>query len=144
MAKPKKKYSILTKQEISYIKKKLDITKIQDIDTAILKKLKEQLKKLKDIRNKNMIIYKLWDVIMCVIIASFANNNDWSEIHSFVVDNYVWFKSFLQMTGGIPTKDSYERIMGLIVAEELNKILVDFFKTITLQLDNEVELLSFD
>ena len=72
MAKPKKKYSSLSKREISFIKKKLGITKIQDIDTTILKQLKENLKLIKDIRNKNMIIYKLWDVIMCVILASFA------------------------------------------------------------------------
>lgn len=51
---------------------------------------------------------------MCVIIASFANNNSWDDIHQFVVDNYKWFKSLLQMTGGIPCAKSYERINILI------------------------------
>ncbi len=88
MAKPQKKYSNLNTRQINYIKKKLGITKIQDIDTTILKQLKENLKILKDSRDKNMITYKLWDVLMCVIIASFAENNTWEEIHSFVVDNY--------------------------------------------------------
>ena len=55
MAKPPKKYSNLSKEEIKFIKNKLGITKIQDIDTAILKELKESLKELKDSRNKNMI-----------------------------------------------------------------------------------------
>ena len=144
MAKPPKKYSNLSKSEISFIKKKLKITKIQDIDTTILKKLKEQLKQLKDTRNKNMVIYKLWDVIMCVIIASFADNNEWDEIHSFVVDNYKWFKSFLQMTGGIPTADSYERIMGLVDSDELNKLLLDFFKSITFENMPKVNLQNYD
>lgn len=31
------------------------------------------------------------------------------------------------MTGGIPKKESYERIMGLIDKDELNKILFEFF-----------------
>ena len=75
MAKPKNKYSNLDKKQINYIKNKLNITTIQDIDVTILKRLKENLKILKDIRCKNMIIYKLWDVIMCVILASFADNN---------------------------------------------------------------------
>ena len=44
MAKLKKKYSNLSKSEISFIKKLLNITKIQDIDIAILKRLKERLK----------------------------------------------------------------------------------------------------
>ena len=32
-----------------------------------------------------MLIYKIWDVVMCVIIASFANNDTWDDIHDFVV-----------------------------------------------------------
>ena len=58
MAKPKKKYSDLSSLEKSYIKKKLGITTIQEIDTAILKQLKERLKQLKDSRNQHMILYK--------------------------------------------------------------------------------------
>jgi hypothetical protein len=127
MAKPLKKYSNLIKEEIKFIKSKLEINKIQDIDTAILKELKESLKALKDTRNKNMILFKLWDVIMCVILDSVADCNDWEEIHLFVVDNYAWLKSFLQMTGGIPKVSSYERIISLVDEQELNKILLDFF-----------------
>lgn len=144
MAKPPKKYSNLSKIEIRFIKKKLNITKIQDIDVTILKKLKETLKTLKDSRNKNMIIYKLWDVIMCVVLASFACNDTWKEIHDFVVDNYSWLRTFLQMTGGIPNADSYERIMGLVDHNELNQILFDFFKTITLKQQPNTKLLNFD
>lgn len=81
---------------------------------------------------------------MCTILASFANNNTWDEIHDFVVDNYRWIKSFLQMTGGIPTKNSYERIIGLINKDELNSILLDFFKTITFELNPQTKLINFD
>ena len=144
MAKLKKKYSNLSKSEISFIKKLLNITKIQDIDIAILKRLKERLKLLKDSRNQNMIIYKLWDVIMCVILASFADNNTWEDIHQFVIDNRNWLKGFLKMTGGIPTTDSYERIMGLVDSKELNKLLFDFFKCISFEETLKFNLLNFD
>ncbi len=144
MAKPPKKYSNLSKEEIKFIKNKLGIKKIQDIDTAILKELKEALKSLKDTRNKNMISFKMWDVIICVILASFSDCNDWEEIHMFVVDNYDWLKSFLQMTGGIPKPSSYERIISLVDEKELNKILFDFFKTLTRKLNPEIRLRNFD
>jgi len=144
MAKPKKKYSELSKREISQIKKILGITKIQDIDTKILKQLREEIKKLKDIRQQGKIIYKFWDVIICVIIASFANNNTWNQIAKFIEDNYNWFKSFLQMTGGIPSPDTIERIIGLIDDEELNEILLDFFKSIVIKKLNGTILTSFD
>lgn len=144
MAKPPKKYSNLSKEEIKFIKNKLGITKIQDIDTAILKELRESLKELKDSRNKNMISFKMWDVIICVILASFSDCNDWEDVHTFVVDNYSWLKSFLQMTGGIPKASSYERIISLIDNNELNKILFDFFKSITRKLNPEIKLRNFD
>lgn len=75
MAKPQKKYSLLSRKDIEYIKKILNISSVKDIDTSLMKKLKEELKKIKDVRNKNMITYKMWDVIMCVIISSFADCN---------------------------------------------------------------------
>ena len=144
IAKPTKKYASLNKREISFIKKMLGIRSLKDIDIVILKNLKENLKKLKDSRNQNMIIYKLWDVIMCVIVASFADNNTWEEIHDFVEDNYKWFKSFLQMTGGIPKADSYERIIGLIDSNELNKILFNFFTVISIKQNSNMNFLNFD
>ncbi len=144
MARTPKKYSNLSIREKNYIKKKLGIETFKDVDITIFKRLKEELKKLKDIRNQNMVIFKIWDVVICVIIASFADNNDWEEIHNFVEDNYKWFKSFLQMTGGIPKPCTYERIMGIVDVQELNTILFNFFKTITFELHPETETLNID
>ncbi len=133
MAKPKSVLENLSRREKEFIKAKLGITKFEEADKTVLKLLKEALKKLKDSRSKNMIIYKLWDILMCVIIASLADCDDWDSIHDFVVDNYPWFKSFLQMTGGIPSAATYERVLSLIDSEELNNILFDFFTSLTLK-----------
>jgi len=144
MAKPKKRYADLNRIEKNLIKKKLGITKVQDIDVAILKQLKEQVKLIKDIRCKNKVTYKLWDIIMCTILASFAQNDTWEEIHDFVVDNYDWLRKFLQMTGGIPKEDTYERVMSLIDNEELNKILFDFFNAIIFSKSVNTEMYNID
>ena len=144
MAKPKTVFEKLTTVKKTFIKKKLGIKKIQDAKIVVLKQLKEKLKKLKDVRSQHLIIYKQWDIIMCVILASFADNNDWEDIHNFVVDNYKWLKSFLQMTGGIPSFQTYERVMSLVDNEALNKILFDFFKSITMKEIVETKLMNFD
>lgn len=135
--KPPKKYSNLNKDEIKQIKKVLGITKIDDIDVTIFKELREKLKKLKDKRCKGKISFKIWDIVICTIIASFADNNTWKEIKNYVEDNYKWFKSFLQMTGGVPSEDTYERVMGTIHAEDLNQILYNFYVEISMKKDNE-------
>lgn len=50
MAKPSKKRFELSIREINYIKKQLGITKIEDVDKAAMKRLKEKLKTLTDSR----------------------------------------------------------------------------------------------
>lgn len=44
MSKPQKKYSNLTIREKNFIKGILGISTVQEIDTAILKELKEEIK----------------------------------------------------------------------------------------------------
>lgn len=86
----------------------------------------------------------MWNVIICIILASFADCDDWEEIHEFVVANYKWLKRFLQTTGGNHKANSYERILSLINSNELNKILFDFFKTLARKLTPEIKLRNFD
>ena len=88
IGKPKKKYSTLSRQQKRFILRKLNINDITELDTTLLIQLKENLKVIIDKRMHNKIIYKLWDIIMCVIISSFAFNNTWEEIERFVEDHY--------------------------------------------------------
>lgn len=76
---------------------------------------------------------------MCVILAFFVFCNNWEDIHMFVVDNYNWSKTFLQMTDGIPAEKSHKRIMALIDKDELNNILFNLFKSITNRLNPEID-----
>ncbi len=51
----------------------------------------------------------------------------------------------LKLTGGIPSAKTYERVISLIDCQELNKIFVDFVKSIQF-MDNKFfkDILSFD
>lgn len=82
--------------------------------------------------------------MICVIISVLCGKKDWEEIHDFVEEKYGFFRSFLLMTGGIPSAKTYERVMSLINYKELENILVKFFKTITQDIISEIEILSFD
>lgn len=132
MAVPKKNRLNITTKQKNFLLKKLGIKDITDIDVTILKKLKENLKSLDDTRQQSKITYKLWDIIICVIVASFADVYDWEEIEIFVNEHYKWFKSFLQMTGGVPTWQTYENVFAIINYKELENILVNFYISLTI------------
>ena len=100
---------------------------------------------LKDERQKGKIVYKIWDIVVVVILAVLADCNEWEEIADYARDKKDFLKKFLKLTGGIPTAKTYERVISLIDSQELNKIFVDFIKDIQFMDDIYFkDILSFD
>lgn len=131
-------------KEKKYLLRKLGINKIEDLDIAILSKLKNRLKELTDTRQQSKISYKLWDIIICVILANLTNINDWEDIPTFVETKKDFLKKFLKLTGGIPHYITYERVFSLIEPEELERILNDFIFDIIFQPSKEVDIINLD
>ena len=139
MARPSKKRFELSIREINYIKKQLGITKIEDVDKAAMKNLKEKLKTLTDIRIKKKTKFKIWDIIICTILAVLFNANDWEDVHDFVEEHYKWLREFLLMTGGVPCTKTYERVFAIIDSKELESIFTEFLLTFSLSsTDNDI------
>ena len=118
---------------------------IKEIEISKLKELKEKSKMLKDERQKGKVVYKIWDIVVVVILAVLADCNEWEEIADYARDEKAFLKKFLKLTGGIPTAKTYERVISLIDSQELNKIFVDFIKDIQFMDDIYFkDILSFD
>lgn len=141
---PKKVSDRLDKRQKEYIKKRFGIKSYKYLTPTILKNLKEAMKTLTDTRQKSKVLYKIWDIVVCVIVSVLCGKKDWEEIHDFVEMKYDFFKKFLKMTGGIPSAKTYERVMAIINYQELEKILVQFFKTITKDIVENLEIINFD
>ena len=139
MARPSKKRFELNIREINYIKKQLGITKIEDVDKAAMKRLKEKLKTLTDSRIQKKTKFKIWDIIICTILAVLFNANDWEDVHDFVENHYKWLREFLLMTGGVPCTKTYERVFAIIDSKELESIFTEFLLTFSLSsTDNDI------
>lgn len=101
---------------------------IMELSIQELKNLKEKTKKIKDLRMSKKCTYKIWDIVCVTLIACLANCNEWDEIRDFAIINKKWLKTFLLLTGGIPSSQTYERVISLIDPKELNNICVEFCK----------------
>ena len=95
---------------------------IKEIENSKLKELKEKSMMLKDERQKGKITYKIWDIVVVVILAVLADCNEWEEIEDYAKDEKKFLKTFLKLTGGIPSAKTYERVISIIDSQELNKI----------------------
>ena len=115
------------------------------IEVEKLKELKVKTMMLKDERQKGKITYKIWDIVVVVILAVLADCNEWEEIADYAKDEKDFLKTFLKLTGGIPTAKTYERVISMLDSNELNKIFVEFIKDIQFMEDIYFkDILSFD
>lgn len=99
---------------------------IQGIKLEKLKELREISKDLTDNRVKKRSTYKLWDVVSVSVLAVLANANDFEEIAEFGNEKYDFLRGFLQLTGGIPTAQTYENIISMLNPEELQNMCLEF------------------
>ena len=95
--KPIKNIDKLDKSQKKYLKKKFGISAWKDLTPTILKNLKEAMKELTDTRQQVKIKYKIWDVVICIVISCLCGMKTWEEIHDFVVMKYEFFRQFLKM-----------------------------------------------
>ncbi len=134
----------ITNNEQRFLLKKFGINKIEDINIAVLKELKENLKNLTDIRQQSKILYKIWDIVICVILANLTTITDWQDIPTFVESKKDFLKQFLKLTGGIPHYITYERVFALIEPKELETILNEFLCKIIVKASMEKEIINID
>lgn len=144
MVKPSKRRFELDMKQINYIKKKLEITTIEDIDKAALKLLKNKLKTLTDIRQKHKTKFKVWDIVICAILAVLFGAESWEDIHDFVDGHYEWLREFLLMTGGIPCVKTYERVFSILDSKEIETIFNDFIMSFSLDNNTQKDIIDID
>ena len=142
--KPIKKINKLDIKTKNRIKNVFGIKKFDELSTKIMKRLKDAMMNLTDSRQKEKKIYKIWDVVVCVIIAQLSGMKSWDDIHDFIEYNYDFFRKFLKMSGGIPSAKTYQRIIEIIDHKELEKITIEFYKSISTNLYDNTEILSLD
>ena len=140
----KKNSDKLDSRQKKYLKNKFGLKSFKDLNVTVLKRLKEAMKDLTDSRQQGKINYKIWDIVVCVIISVLCGKKDWEEIEDFVTEKYDFFRKFLKMTGGVPCAKTYERVMSIIDYKELQKILLLFFDTITTDIIDNINVLTFD
>ena len=118
---------------------------IKEIEITKLKELKEKTMMLKDERQKGKVVYKIWDIVVVVILAVLADCNEWDEIEDFAKEQKVFLRKFLKLTGGVPSSKTYERVISMLDSNELSKLFVDFVEEIQFWEDvNFKDILSFD
>lgn len=67
-------------------------------------------KKLKDPRRRHRRIHPLQNILVIALCAVIAGAQDWQEIETFGRKRRQWLKRFLDLSRGVPSHDTFERV----------------------------------
>jgi predicted transposase YbfD/YdcC len=84
---------------------------------------------LPDPRGRNKI-HKLSDVIVIAVMAVICGADGWTEVELFGDSKKKWLATFLELPGGIPSHDTFDRIFSLLDPQAFEKCFMAWMSTL--------------
>ncbi len=100
--------------------------------------LMHQFRAMTDPRLEHNKEHRLIDIIMLAICAVIAGADSWTDIEDFGVAKLEWFRTFLELPGGIPSHDTFGRVFSLLNPQEFQRCFADWMKSVVTLTDGQV------
>ena len=91
--------------------------------------------KLKDPRRRHRRVHPLQNVIVIALCAVIAGAQDWQEIETFGKRRRDWLRRFLDLSQGVPSHDTYERVFNRIKPQAFQACFRAWVQAITAAID---------
>jgi predicted transposase YbfD/YdcC len=89
------------------------------------------------------VIHKLHDMLVIAICAVICGVNGWAEVEVFAEAKATWFKTFLDLPGGIPSHDTFGRVFSRLNPEAFERCFVAWTTSLS-QAAGGVKLIAID
>ena len=73
--------------------------------------------KLEDIRQPRKTQHNLVDIVIMTLIGVLCGCTNWVEIATFCLARKKLFMDYLELPGGIPSHDTFNRVMDLSIVQ---------------------------
>lgn len=83
---------------------------------------------LQDPRMERTREHLLEEILLISIAAILSGADSWNEIEDYGEAKYEWLKTFLKLPGGIPSHDTFNRVIAALDPEEMEKGFVAWVK----------------
>lgn len=101
------------------------------------KTLIESFENIEDHRESN-ISHKLIDIIVIAILAILCGANDFKEMEAFGISKEKWFRKYLELPHGIPSHDTFNRVLSAIDPIEFHKCFMDWVNILYEKISKEI------
>jgi hypothetical protein len=79
----------------------------------------EHFASLPDPRVERTRLHKLSDILFITMAAVLSGCDDWNEIELYAEMKEEWLRKYLELPGGIPSHDTFNRVFSLLDPEAL-------------------------
>ena len=97
---------------------------VENLEHMFLEIYTEQASQLTDSRQQKKVKHPLRVVVGIVFFAVMAGNDEWTEIADFAVDEKETLQEYLDLSNGIPSHDTIQRVFFILRSDELQNMLV--------------------
>jgi len=73
--------------------------------------------------------YPLINILVFTFVAILSDQLSWYQIHEFCSVNIHWFSEFLDVTEGVPSHDTFRRVIGLIDTKQLESAIIKWIES---------------
>jgi predicted transposase YbfD/YdcC len=87
---------------------------MEAVEKQFVAGLKECFAELHDPRVQGRCDHLLTDILAITLLAVLCGAEDWPDIEQFGECRHGWLKTFLQLPAGIPSHDTFRRVLGLL------------------------------
>ncbi|MCY4558900.1 MAG: ISAs1 family transposase [Chloroflexi bacterium] len=93
---------------------------------------------LEDPRTGHAKRHELLDIIVITLCAVICGADNWVEIGEFGKAREDWFRQFLQLPNGIPSHDTFGRVLRLLDPEQFSTCFMDWVRSVNALAQGEV------
>lgn len=92
---------------------------------------------IEDKRRGVTVFHDLNDILLMAIISVICGANSWNEIERYCNLKVEWLRGFLKLENGIPSHDTFNRVINSIDNGQLEKCFMEWVNTL---IDSSIEL----
>jgi predicted transposase YbfD/YdcC len=85
---------------------------------------------IRDFRQQGKVLHKLFDILFIAVAAGIAGADDWNIVVTFANKREKWFRKYLELPNGIPSKDTFRRVFCMIDPKQFEKSFIAWTQTI--------------
>lgn len=104
--------------------------------TTIFEQIADNRRSLSKLHNLN-------DILVMSVIAVICGADSWNDIEEYCLAKEEWLSKFLKLTNGIPSHDTFNRVISAIDSEKFEKCFVEWVSGL-ITLFEQKEIINID